>query len=141
IPFADQSTCQVIDQTRQPLFTNDFRPNPGTSSGAESIVPREISETKNGNLELAGNLYSFSPVESTGWTVVVRQPKAVAYKPVQDLLERMTLLAAWLIALTAVFAWLGSKFYRRQMEAARRIEREVMFSEKILANVPSGIAL
>src|SRR5437016_3797070 len=140
IQFADQSTCQVIDQTRQPLFTNDFRPNPGTSSGAESIVPREISETRNGNLELAGNLYSFSPVESTGWTVVVRQPKAVAYKPVHDLTGNMAVLAGLLMALAAIFAWLGGIFYRRQMEAARRIEREVIFSEKILANMPVGIA-
>ena len=140
IQFADQSTCQVIDQTRQPLFTNDFRPNPGTSSGAESIVPREISETRNGNLELVGNLYSFSPVESTGWTVVVRQPKAVAYKPVHDLTGNMAVLAGLLMGLAAIFAWLGGIFYRRQTEAARRIEREVIFSEKILANMPVGIA-
>jgi signal transduction histidine kinase/ActR/RegA family two-component response regulator len=49
-------------------------------------------------------------------------------------------LAAWLIALTAVFAWLGGKFYRRQTESARRLEREVIFNEKILANMPTGIA-
>src|SRR6201981_1447335 len=52
----------------------------------------------------------------------------------------MTVLAAWLIVLTGVFAALGSKFYRRQREATRRIEREVTFNEKILANMPSGIA-
>src|SRR5439155_1324348 len=86
------------------------------------------------------NLYSFSPIESTGWVAVVEQPKTVAYKPVHDLLGRMTVLAAWLIVLTAVFAWLGSGFYQRQMESRRRIEREVIFNEKILANMPSGIA-
>ena len=42
--------------------------------------------------------------------------------------------------LTAIFAWLGSTFYQRQTEATRRIEREVIFNEKILANMPSGIA-
>jgi signal transduction histidine kinase/CheY-like chemotaxis protein len=72
---------------------------------------------------------------------VVEQPKTVAYKPVYNLISRMTLLAAWLVVLTAVFAWLGSKFQRRQIEATRRIQREVIFNEKILANVPSGIAL
>ncbi len=79
-------------------------------------------------------------MESTGWAAVVEQPKAVAYKPVHDLLARMTFLAAWLIALTGVFAWLAGKFYRRQTEASRRIEREVIFNENILANMPSGIA-
>src|SRR5207302_8674165 len=54
--------------------------------------------------------------------------------------QRMTLLAAWLVALTAVFAWLGSRFYQRQMEAKQRLEREVIFNEKMLANMPSGIA-
>ena len=95
---------------------------------------------KKGNLERGGNLYSFSPVESTGWTVVVKQPKDVAYKPVHDLVGRMAVLAGWLMVLTTIFAWLGGIFYRRQTEAARRIEREVIFNEKILANMPVGIA-
>src|SRR6266404_1351988 len=133
IQFADQSTCQVIDQSGNALFTNDFRPNPGTSSARESILPKEINEMKKGNLERGGNLYSFSPVESTGWTVVVKQPKDVAYKPVHDLVGRMAVLAGWLMVLTTIFAWLGGIFYRRQTEAARRIEREVIFNEKILA--------
>src|SRR2546430_14798498 len=140
IQFADQSSCQVIDQNGQALFMNDFRPNPGTSSARESILPKEINEMKKGNLERGGNLYSFSPVESTGWTVVVKQPKDVAYKPVHDLVGRMVVLAAWLMALTTIFAWLGGIFYRRQTESARRLERAVIFNEKILANMPVGIA-
>src|SRR5947207_14841055 len=52
----------------------------------------------------------------------------------------MAVLAGLLMGLAAIFAWLGGIFYRRQMEAARRIEREVIFSEKILANMPVGIA-
>ena len=140
IQFADQSTCQVIDQMGHVLFTNDFRPNPNPSNVPESILPKEVSDAKRGNLERGGNLYSFSPVESTGWTVVVKQPKDVAYKPVRDLVGRMAVLAAWLMALTTIFAWLGGIFYRRQTEAARRIEREVIFNEKILANMPVGIA-
>src|SRR6185369_6151542 len=91
--------------------------------------------------ERHGNLYSFSPIESTGWVSVVEQPRSLAYKPVHDLLGKMTVLAAWLVVLTAVFAWLGIRFYQRQMESTRRIEREVVFNEKILANMPSGIAL
>ena len=52
----------------------------------------------------------------------------------------MTVLAGWLMALTAIFAWFSGLFYRRQTEAARLIEREVIFNEKILANMPIGIA-
>src|SRR5437588_12681313 len=101
---------------------------------------KEIRESKSGHFERRGNLYSFSPIESTGWVAVAEQSKAIAYKPVHDLLGRMTVLAAWLIVLTAIFAWLGSTLYQRQTEATRRIEREVIFNEKILANMPSGIA-
>src|SRR4029077_12280782 len=50
------------------------------------------------------------------------------------------ILAAWLIVLTAVFAWLGNRFYQRQMEWTQRLEGEVIFNEKILAKMPSGIA-
>ena len=53
----------------------------------------------------------------------------------------MTVLAAWLVVLTAVFAWLGSGFYQRQLESKQRLEREVIFNEKMLANMPGGIAL
>src|SRR5260370_22428046 len=38
IQFADQSACQVLDQTGQSLFADDFRPNAGTSSARDSIV-------------------------------------------------------------------------------------------------------
>ena len=72
---------------------------------------------------------------------MVEQPKAVAYKPVQDLLNKITIPALWLIVITALGAWFAGKVARRQAEAARRIEREVIFNEKILANMPSGIAL
>src|SRR5207249_419698 len=141
IEFADQSLCQVFDQNGTALFAKDFQPNPGTVSPEGQILMKEIRESsKSGHFERRGNLYSFSPIESTGWMAVAEQPKAIAYKPVHDLLGRMTVLAAWLIVLTAIFAWLGSTFYQRQTEATRRIEREVIFNEKILANMPSGIA-
>jgi signal transduction histidine kinase/CheY-like chemotaxis protein len=140
IGFTDQSICEVLDQNGVALFTHNFQPNPAPRSVESENLINDIHNNKAGHLERGGNLYSFSPIESTGWVAVVEQPKTVAYKPVHDLLGRMTVLAAWLIALTGVFAALGSKFYRRQREATRRIEREVMFNEKILANMPSGIA-
>jgi signal transduction histidine kinase/CheY-like chemotaxis protein len=140
IEFADQSMCQVLDQNGAALFASDFQPNPSAVSPAAALLMKEIGSSRSGHFERHGNLYSFSPVESTGWMTLVEQPKAVAYKPVHDLLGRMLVLALWLIALTSIFAWLASKSYRRQTEATRRIEREVIFNEKILANMPSGIA-
>src|SRR6266436_1141012 len=140
IEFADQSLCEVFDQNGTALFARDFQPNSATVSPEGQILMKEIRESKSGHFERRGNLYSFSPIESTGWVAVAEQSKAIAYKPVHDLLGRMTVLAAWLIVLTAIFAWLGSTFYQRQTEATRRIEREVIFNEKILANMPSGIA-
>ena len=142
IDFADQSSnCQVLDQTGMTLFTNNFVPNAGTASPRPDSLIEEIRQSKAGHLERNGNLYSFTTIDSTGWMTFVEQPKSVAYKPVRDLLDKITIPAVWLIVLTAVGAWLAGKFTRRQAEAARRIEREVIFNEKILANMPSGIAL
>ncbi len=140
IQYPEQSACQVVDQSGRALFAHDFRPNPDTSSSRDALLPKEVLEMKSGSLERSGNLYSFTPVELTGWTVVVKQPKAVAYQPRQDLLERMAVLSGWLVLAISIFAWFGGKFYQRQSEAARRIEREVIFNEKILANMPIGIA-
>ncbi len=141
IPFADQSVCQVIDQGGTVLFGNNFQPNSEPVSPQVRSLIDEIHQIKTGHLDRYSNLYSFSPIEAAGWVTVVEQPKAAAYKPVRDLLGKITVPAVWLILLTAIAAWLAGKFTRRQREAARRIEREVIFNEKILANMPSGIAL
>jgi signal transduction histidine kinase/CheY-like chemotaxis protein len=141
IDFADQAICQIVDQTGAPLFTNNFAPNTGPASEHLSKIIGEIRALKNGSIERDGNLYSFTTVDSTGWMTVVEQPKAVAYRPVRDLLDKITIPALWLIVVTAVAAWLAGRVARRQADAARRIEREVIFNEKILANMPSGIAL
>ncbi|MDQ6808841.1 MAG: ATP-binding protein [Verrucomicrobiota bacterium] len=141
IGITDQAVCQVLDQNGAPLFTSNFAPNASEIPPEDTRVIKEIRKSKNGHLEREGELYSFTPVEETGWLTVVQQPRAAAYKPVTDLLNKITVPVIWLIILTAVAAWLAGKFTRRQREAARRIEREVIFNEKILANMPSGIAL
>jgi signal transduction histidine kinase len=92
-------------------------------------------------LERGGSLYSFTTIDPTGWVAVIEQPKSVAYKPRSDLFWKIGPYAAWLIGLTLFGAIFVMRSARRQTEAARRIEREVTFSEKILANMPSGIAL
>jgi signal transduction histidine kinase/CheY-like chemotaxis protein len=146
IGFTNQSICQVIDQRGAALFNRDFQANPNPKAVTNAKLIDRIRHNREGHLEDGGTLYTFAPVESapgesTGWLTVLEQAKKVAYRPVEDLLSKMTILALWLMVLTAIFAWLGAKFYRRQTEAARRIEREVIFNEKILANMPSGIAL
>jgi signal transduction histidine kinase/CheY-like chemotaxis protein len=141
IEFSDRFLFEVLDQNGVALFANDFKPNPNVTSPEGGALMNEIRQNKVGHFEQQGNLYSFSPIDPTGWVAVVEQPKKLAYKPVHDLLGRMTVLTAWLIALTAVFAWLGSRFYQRQLESKQKLEREVIFNEKMLANMPSGIAL
>ena len=141
IEFSDHFLFEVLDQKGAELFTNDLKPNPRASSPESGEVLNKIRQSKSGHFEYQNKLYSFSGIESTGWVALVEQPLAVAYKPVHDLLGRMTVLAAWLVCLTAVFAWLGSRFYQRQIDSKQRLEREVIFNEKMLANMPGGIAL
>jgi signal transduction histidine kinase/CheY-like chemotaxis protein len=141
IDIADQAMCQIVDQTGAPLFQNNFAPNTGPAPPRITKIIDEIRARKTGSIERDGNIYSFTTVENTGWMTIVEQPKAVAYRPVRDLLDKITIPALWLIVLTAVVAWLAGRVARRQAEASRRIEREVIFNEKILANMPSGIAL
>ncbi|MEO5719186.1 MAG: ATP-binding protein, partial [Chthoniobacterales bacterium] len=141
VDLADQSRCQIVDQTGNTFFTGNFDANPGPVSKAGKQLVHDIRNDRSGHIERDGNIYSFAPVDTTGWTTVVVQSRAIAYQPVHDLLKKTTLLALWLIVGTAVIAWLASKVYRRQSEAAARIEREVTFNDKILANMPSGIAL
>jgi signal transduction histidine kinase/CheY-like chemotaxis protein len=141
IKFADQEECQVIDQNGTALFSKNFEPSAGPLKGPPNDLIQKIRAEKTGHVEQGGFIYSAAPVESTGWITIVKQPRAVAYAPVHDLISKMVFLATWLIIATGVIAWLAGKFYRRQSEAAARIEREVIFNDKILANMPIGIAL
>jgi signal transduction histidine kinase/CheY-like chemotaxis protein len=140
IDFAE-AHCRVLDQTGMSLFMNNFVPNIGTDAPQPESLIQEVRQRKTGHLERNGSLYWFHTIDSTGWMTMVVQPKAVAFKPARDLRDRITIPAIWLFALTLLGAVFVGKSARRQAEAARRIEREVIFNEKILANMPSGIAL
>ncbi len=141
ISFTDMTVCQIIDQQGSPLFTPDFKPETEPRSRAEAKLISDIQRAQSGHLSRDGNIYSFEPLEAAQWLAIIRQPEETAYAPVHDLLRKITVPAGWLIAGTLVAAILAGKFYRRQAEAARRIEREVSFNQKILANMPIGIAL
>ena len=141
IDFADQAQCQIIDQDGTALFGKRLDSAAGQSAWAPKNLINQIRSEKTGHIDVGGYIYSSAPMESTGWTAILKQPSAVAYRPIHDLIGKMLVLATWLIVGTAVIAWLANKFYRRQSEAAARIEREVIFNDKILANMPLGIAL
>src|SRR5437879_3454422 len=52
----------------------------------------------------------------------------------------MSVRRARLIERTEELTWLRNRFNQRQIESTQRLEREVIFNEKMLANMPSGIA-
>ncbi len=141
ISFADKAHCQIIDQAGFRLFTDDFKAQTEPTTPAEGKLIADIRKEQRGHLSQGGNIYSFDPLESAQWLAIIHQPEEIAYAPVHDLLRKITVPAGWLIAGTLVAAILAGRFYRRQAEATHRIEREVSFNEKILANMPIGIAL
>src|SRR5213595_3623268 len=141
ISFTNRTACQIVDQQGFPLFTADFKSETKPTSSAQAKLISHIQKEQNGHLTRDGNIYSFEPLESAQWLAIIRQPEEIAYAPVHDLLRKITVPAGWLIAGTLVAAILAGRFYRRQAESARRIEREVSFNQKILANMPIGIAL
>lgn len=141
ISFADRAHCQIVDQQGFRLFTPDFKAETEPTNRDEAELIADIRKQRSGHLSEGGNIYSFDPLESAQWLAIIHQPEEVAYAPVHELLRKITVPAGWLIAGTLVAAILAGRFYRRQAEATRRIEREVSFNEKILANMPIGIAL
>jgi signal transduction histidine kinase len=141
ISFADKAHCQIVDQTGFRLFTTDFKAETNPTTRVEAKLISDIRKEQRGHLSQGGSIYSFDPLESAQWLAIIHQPEEIAYAPVHDLLRKITVPAGWLIAGTLVAAILAGRFYRRQAEATRRIEREVSFNEKILANMPIGIGL
>ncbi len=110
ITFADRAICQIIDQRGFPLFTPDFKPNTEPSTGSQTRLISEIRKEQNGHVTRNGTIYSFDPLETANWLAIVSQPEPIAYEPVHDLLRKITVPAGWLIAGTAIAAWLAGRF-------------------------------
>jgi len=139
--FGEESEAQVIDQDGFPLFDSQFGPNADMNSALDPALLRELRSKYPGHFQFGGKLFSASRIEGTLWTASLEQPLAVAYRPIHDLVSKMSILAGWLIIGTTIAAALVSRLYRNQLLADERISRATLFNEKILANMPIGIAL
>jgi signal transduction histidine kinase len=140
LKFGDQSVVEVLDQNGVPLFDENLQPNNGERT-ADAELLKAIRSNSNGYFQLRSNLVSFDKIEGTDWTAILQQPVAVAYAPVHEFVSRTGILAAWLVVLSAVAAWLVGTFYRKQLVSDERIASETFLKDTILANMPVGIAL
>lgn len=136
-----ETTIQIIDQNGFPLFAKDFQPNRTEQATTESDLLRAFRRHRSGTEERGDDLYNFAAIGHTGWIAVIKRQGANVHQPIRDLLRQTLLLVGWLIVGTAGAAYLLSSFYRQQLQSSLRSERAQIFNEKILANMPVGIAL
>lgn len=124
---------------------NVFHPeNEKPSQSGARLDPATIQNFRingNGSDERNGEVYIYSTLDPSGWLLILEKNGLAAHRPVEDLLRQTLFLAGWLAIGTAITAYLISGFYRRQLQSSLRIEREQAFNDKILANMPVGIAL
>jgi signal transduction histidine kinase/CheY-like chemotaxis protein len=138
--FGEQAVAQVIDQTGTPLFDANLMPNLAARPEEPALLKMLQSSTGE-HFVWHDDLVTFQKIEGSGWIAMVRQPIALAYKPIHDLVAKTAIIAAWLVALYAIGAWMVSWLYRNHLLASERIARETSFSQTILAHMPIGIAL
>jgi signal transduction histidine kinase len=136
-----ETAIEIIDQDGFPLFTDTLDAEPAGAPKFPAPLLHQFRTRQNGALETNGRLYVFTPIEPTAWIALLEKPAGVAQKPVHDLLRQTLLLVGWLVVGTAVTAFILSRFYRRQLQNSLRLEQGRIFNEKILANMPVGIAL
>jgi len=141
IDFAEANTLQLLDSRGFPLFAHDFQPNESNVSPRKSELIRRLQRRDDVYFKEHGMLYISDLIGSTGWMAVLEKPVSLVYRPAYRLLIWMSLLAGFLVIGTAFAARYVGTMYRRQLLASDRIEREMMFNEKVLANMPIGIAL
>ncbi len=132
---------QIIDATGRPLFTPDLAPNPPDVANVDPTLLRVYRHDQQGVEESGGTLHVFSVIQPTNWIAVMERPADLLLRPVHELLRRTFFLVGWLVVGTTFAAVLMASFYRRQLTSTLRTEREQIFNEKILANMPVGIAL
>ncbi len=136
-----ETTIQIIDQDGKPLFTNALDPAPAGQPVFKAGLLQAFHAQKSGVREANGHIYVFAPIDQTSWIAVLQKPAELAHKPVHDLLRQTLLLVGWLVVGTAITAYVLSRFYHRQLQNSIRLEQGQVFNEKILANMPVGIAL
>ncbi|MBE7212064.1 MAG: response regulator, partial [Gluconacetobacter diazotrophicus] len=132
---------QIIDAAGRPLFTPTLEPNGPDAPAADPALLRVYRHDQQGVEESGGTLHVFDVVQPTGWIAVMDRPANALLRPVHDLLRRTLVLVGCLVVGTLFAAVLLASFYRRQLLSSLRTEREQIFNEKILANMPVGIAL
>jgi len=140
LDFGEQAVVQVIDQTGKPLFDSNLMPNLIARSEDPALLAMLDQDTTE-HFRWHDDLVTFQKIEGAKWIAMLRQPTAVAYQPVRNLVEKTAVIAAWLVALYGVGSWLVSWLYRNHLLATERIARETSFSQTILAHMPIGIAL
>ena len=132
---------QIIDAAGRPLFTPKLEPNPPEVATVDPALLRVYRHDQHGVEESDGTLHVFDVVEPTGWIAVMDRPADLLLRPVHDLLRRTFFLVGCLVVGTTFAAVLMASFHRRQLLSSLRTQREQIFNEKILANMPVGIAL
>ena len=132
---------QIIDQNGHPFFAGAFQANPPGEGNTAPRLRSDFSRQKTGMDELNDRMYFYAPVHPTGWTALLERPAGAFHQPVHDFLRQTALLVGLLVVGTLVAAIFLTTFYRRQLLSSLRVERAQIFNEKILANMPVGIAL
>ncbi len=139
--FGEDAKVEIIDQKGFPLFAPGFVPNGPDVPVHDSELVARLRDGNEQFFEDNGVLYIADPLEAARWITVLERPAAVAYRSIYQLVSWMGLLAGILVIGTALVGRYFGRLYGRQLIVTERIEREMIFSEKILANMPIGIAL
>ncbi len=132
---------QIIDAAGRPLFTPKLEPNPPEVAPVDPALLRVYRHDQQGVEESGGTLHVFDVMQPTGWIAVMDRPADLLLRPVHELLRRTFFLVGCLVVGTTFAAVLLASFHRRQLLSSLRTQREQIFNEKILANMPVGIAL
>lgn len=138
--FGESSTAQLFDQNGVPLFQSDLQPREKLTPGAASLL-EILREDQDGVFTYESDFFTSSEVDDTGWIALLRQPLKIAYAPLRTFVGKASLLALWMLAGTAVVAVGISRIYARQLAADERVQREMLFSEKVLSSMPIGVGV
>ena len=134
-------TPQLIDSRGRPLFTTQLGANTNNDVTLPPILLSATRRQQVGQVETDGRAFFFAPLERAGWTAVLEESAAVVHQPVHDMRAQTLLMVGWLVAGCALAAYGLAALYRRQLNLSLLAQREQVFSENILANLPVGIAL
>ncbi len=138
--LGEQSAAFIVDQNSQVIYqTGALSPSESahTHPGVSEALRGE-SGTTYVDVDGSEHVVAFSPVQSTGWALVIEEPWESVANPLLNTTQFAPLVLVPLILLSMVALWFGARQIIQPLQALESLSSELAWGDYQSIEVPVG---